>query len=111
MSILGRKTAAEKAEAKAAKAAAKAVPAPPAYTPVYEEPDSAKADNAIRRFWGASNGSEADLADTEKCLRGCQLHRSDLHRLRRGLPVGAAGTTGSRVARIDRVLKSLEHEA
>ena len=102
MSILNRKKATAKKPA---------APEAPAYTPVYEEPDPSKAENAVKRFWGASNGSEADLADTEKCLRDCQLHRPDLHRLRRGLPVGAVGTTGSRIARIDRVLKSLEHEA
>ncbi len=84
---------------------------PVAYTPVYEEADSAKALNAVRRFWGASNGSDADLADTVKCLRDCNLLSTDLHKLRASLPLGTVGTTGGRIERIDRVLKSLEKEA
>ena len=75
------------------------------------EEAEARAKNACDRFWGVSNGSPGDLEDTEKCLRECKLTNHDISKLRAALPLECGGTTGARVARIDRVLKRLEHEA
>jgi hypothetical protein len=75
------------------------------------EEAEARADFAVGRFWGVSSGAPGDLEDTEECVRECKLSGDALHRLRCRLPLGASGTTGSRVARIDRVLKSLEKGA
>ncbi len=69
------------------------------------------ASNACQRFWGMSNGAPGDLLATEGILRECKLDPGEIADLRAGLPLGAAGTTGARVARIDRVLKRLEKEA
>lgn len=75
------------------------------------ESDQAAAKNAVDRFWGVSNGAPGDLAATEVCLRECQLNCDDYRKLRVALPLECGGTTGARVARIDRVLKRLELEA
>ena len=73
--------------------------------------DFARAKNAVKRFWGVSNGAEGDLQATTECLNECSLCKKDINELRAELPVGATGTTGQRVVRIDRVLKRLEYEA
>jgi len=62
-------------------------------------------------FWGHSAGSPEDLRHAEECVRKARLNPDELHDLRAQLPIGATGTTGQRVIRIDRVLKRLEKEA
>lgn len=71
----------------------------------------ASACNAVDRFWGVSNGAQGDLEATVTCLKDCCLTKNDFNELRARLPIGATGTTGQRVSRIDRVLKRLEYEA
>jgi hypothetical protein len=61
-------------------------------------------------FW-AGNGSQESLAAAESQLRLLKLTPDQLHDLRAGLPLECGGTTGQRVARIDRVLKRLEKAA
>jgi hypothetical protein len=73
--------------------------------------DFARAKNAVNRFWGVSNGADGDLTATAECLGECLLGKKDINELRAELPIGATGTTGMRVSRIDRVLKRLEYEA
>jgi hypothetical protein len=73
--------------------------------------DIASAKSAVNRFWGVSNGSMGDLRATAEHLKECSLGKKDINELRAELPVGATGTTGQRVSRIDRVLKRLEYGA
>ena len=75
------------------------------------EENRATAQNAVNRFWGVTNGAAGDLDATIECLGDCSLSKNDLNELRAKLPIGASGTTGMRVSRIDRVLKRLEYEA
>ncbi len=111
MSILKRKKATDKKPEPSEPPEAPEPLAPPVYEPVYGEPDSGAGEALVRRFWGTSNGSEADLAATVQAIRDCRLSREAFHKLRASLPVGTVGTTGSRIARIDRALKSLEKGA
>jgi hypothetical protein len=68
----------------------------------------AAARAAVKHYWGETAGGEADLAAAEAIIREAGLSSDEFHDFRAELPIGAAGTTGQRVARIDRVLKRLE---
>jgi hypothetical protein len=68
----------------------------------------ADARAAVKRYWGETAGGEDDLAAAELAIRAADLSSNEFHDLRAVLPVGATGTTGQRVVRIDRVLKRLE---
>lgn len=65
----------------------------------------------VSAFWGESNGSPEALALAQTRLRQLKPDLTVLHRLRLDLPPAHGGTTGQRLARADRLLKSLEHEA
>ena len=67
------------------------------------------AQEVLRGFWAGNGGPEA-LSHAEADLGGLRLRLGELRDLRAGLPLGVAGTTGSNITRIDRVLKRLEHE-
>ena len=65
---------------------------------------------ALRDFWGVSNGSEVAASTCRSELRKLKLRQSELHELRDTLPGVRVGTTGERVVRVDRMLKRLEKE-
>ena len=65
---------------------------------------------ALRDFWGVSNGSDAAASTCRSELRDLKLRPSELHELRDTLPGLRAGTTGERISRADRMLKRLEKE-
>ncbi len=66
---------------------------------------------AVETYWGESNGGFLALATAEDCLRESKLKIEQIRTLRTNLPLGCQGTTGQKVAKIDRILKRLEHEA
>ena len=77
------------------------------------ETKQARADGcqAVKVFWSGEDISDGDLQRAEACIRKANFSARELHDLRADLPLGATGTTGARVMRIDRVLKRLEKEA
>ena len=66
---------------------------------------------AVKVFWSGQDIGDGDLKRAEECIRKANFGAKALHNLRAELPIGATGTTGARVMRIDRVLKRLEKEA
>jgi hypothetical protein len=61
-------------------------------------------------FWQQTAGGNDALEFAEQVMRDGGLSPKDLHTMRLKLPIGATGTTGSRVLMIDRLLKRLEKE-
>lgn len=71
----------------------------------------ADAIEAPEVFWQQTAGGNPDLDFAEQTIRDGKLSSKELHRARLRLPPAGPGTTGQRVRMIDRLLKSLEHEA
>ena len=70
----------------------------------------ASAREVLCDFWGVSHGSEMAASTCRSGLLKLKLRQAELLELSDFLPSTRVGTTGERIARVDRMLKRLEKE-